>query len=58
MKTQELFTAWENDSLTEEMVRGYYGDIELRFVNISHDGVDVCIAARNNRECDYWEELF
>ena len=58
MNTQELFTAWKNDSLTEEMVREYYVDTELRFINISEEGVEVCIAARNNRECDYWEIVF
>lgn len=58
MNTETLFTAWENVTLTEEMVREYYGEAEIRFVNISPEGVVVCIAARNNRELDYWEELF
>ena len=59
MNTQELFTAWKNGTLTEGMVRGYYGsETDLRFINISSEGVAVCIAARNSRELDYWEEVF
>ena len=58
MNTETLFNAWKNGTLTEEMVREYYCDTELRFINISPDGVYVCIRARNNRECDYWEDLF
>ena len=58
MNTETLFNAWKNGSLTEEMVREYYRETDLRFINIGPEGVQVCIAARNNRECDYWEELF
>ena len=58
MSTQELFTAWKAGTLTREMVREYYGETDLRFINISPDGVSVCIAARNSRELDYWEDLF
>ena len=58
MNTQELFNAWKNGTLTEEMVREYYSETDIRFINISPDGVLVCIAARNSRELDYWEDLF
>ena len=59
MSTQELFTAWKAGTITEVMVKEYYGsETDLRFINISPDGVSVCIAARNNRELDYWEEVF
>ena len=58
MSTETLFNAWKNGTLTEEMVREYYGETEIRFINISEDGVSVCVAARNNRELDYWEEVF
>ena len=58
MSTQELFTAWKAGTLTREMVRKYYGETDLRFINISPDGVSVCITSRNNRELDYWEEVF
>ena len=58
MDTQELFSAWKAGTLTEVMVKEYYGETDLRFINISPEGVEVCIAARNNRECDYWESLF
>lgn len=53
-----LFQAWKEGTLTEEMVRTYYGETDLRFISISEDGVSVCVAARNSRECDYWEEVF
>ena len=58
MSTETLFNAWKNGTLTEEMVREYYSETEICFINISPDGVEVCIAARNNRELDYWEEVF
>ena len=58
MSTSEFFTAWNVGTLTKVMVKEYYGETEIRFINISPDGVSVCIAARNNRECDYWEEIF
>ena len=58
MTTETLFTAWKAGTLTSEMVREYYGETEIRFINIDTNNVVVCIAARNNRECDYWEELF
>ena len=58
MTTETLFTAWKAGTLTREMVREYYGETEIRFINIDEEKVTVCIAARNNRECDYWEELF
>ena len=58
MTTETLFTAWKVGTLTREMVREYYGETEIRFINIDDEAVTVCIAARNNRECDYWEELF
>ena len=58
MSTETLFNAWKNGTLTEEMVRAYYGETEIRFINISEDGVSVCVAARNNRELDYWEDVF
>ena len=59
MNTQELFTAWKAGTLTREMVKEYYGsETDLRFINISPEGVEVCITARNNRELDYWEDLF
>ena len=58
MNTQELFTAWKAGTLTREMVKEYYDETDLRFINISTDGVSVCITSRNNRELDYWEDLF
>ena len=58
INTDSLFQAWKEGTLTEEMVRTYYGETDLRFINIGEEGVSVCVAARNNRECDYWEELF
>ena len=58
MNTETLFNAWKNGTLTSEMVRKYYGETDLRFINISPDGVSVCVAARNNRELDYWEDVF
>ena len=58
MNTETLFIAWKAGTLTREMVREYYGETEIRFINIAPDGVEVCIAARNSRECDYWEQLF
>ena len=59
MNTETLFNAWKAGTLTEEMVREYYGsETELRFINISPEGVEVVVAARNNRECDYWETVF
>ena len=58
MNTETLYTAWKAGTLTEAMVREYYGETEIRFINISPEGVEVCIAARNNRELDYWEDLF
>ena len=58
MSTETLFNAWKNGTLTCEMVERYYSETELRFINISHDGVSVCIAAGNGRELDYWEDLF
>ena len=58
MTTETLFTAWKAGTLTREMVGEYYGETEIRFVNIDDKNVAVCISARNNRECDYWEELF
>ena len=58
MNTQELFTAWKAGTLTREMVERYYGETELRFISISPDGVCVCVAARNSRELDYWEDVF
>ena len=58
MNTETLFNAWKAGTLTREMVKEYYGETGLRFINISPDGVEVCIAARNSRELDYWEDVF
>ena len=58
MTIETLFTAWKVGTLTREMVREYYGETYLSFINIDAEKVSVCIAARNNRECDYWEEIF
>ena len=58
MSTEALFNAWKAGTITEAMVREYYGETDLRFINISPEGVEVCIAARNGRELDYWEEVF
>ena len=58
MSTEALFNAWKAGTLTREMVKEYYGETDLRFINISPDGVSVCITSRNNRELDYWEEVF
>ena len=58
MNTETLFAAWKEGTITEAMVREYYGETEIRFINISPDGVSVCVTARNSRELDYWEEVF
>ena len=58
MSTETLFNAWKAGTLTREMVREYYDETDLRFINISPEGVSVCITARNSRQLDYWEDMF